>query len=265
MLIKQYQTERTFSPHYRNHFNDFLSTFKFQYYYSYGDSLPKNDIEVYYLRKSNGLQNYSLVYSSYPTSKKPMGGLAGNVRPCQNYNQSAEKGIVWLGTILCICHVVVVGIVYHVTLDISNPLMGKLCFKCQYNTVANTNKTKCLPFTYKHFKITYIQRIVAAALSILGCIYHTFIFAVILYYKNTPIVKSSNFMLSVLQISLHVIFNVHLAIVILEQQQYICYIHSIFGGYLFKIIMSTYIIKTNQLLAIFQSSTKIIKKCLFDI
>lgn len=137
MLIKQYQTERTFSPHYRNHFNDFLSTFKFQYYYSYGDSLPKNDIEVYYLRKSNGLQNYSLVYSSYPTSKKPMGGLAGNVRPCQNYNQSAEKGIVWLGTILCICYVVVVGIVYHVTLDISNPLMGKLC-------VLNVNITQLL-------------------------------------------------------------------------------------------------------------------------
>ena len=67
LLIKQYQTERTFSLQYRNHFNDFLSTFKFQYYYSYGDSLPKNDIEVYNLRKSNGFQNYSLVYSSYTT------------------------------------------------------------------------------------------------------------------------------------------------------------------------------------------------------
>ena len=56
----------------------------------------------------------------------------------------------------------------------------------------------------------------------------------------------------------HLISNADLAIIILEQQC-ICYILSILGGYLLKIIMSIYIIKTNQLLAVFQASTKMKK------
>ena len=261
LLIKQYQTERTFSLQYRNHFNDFLSTFEFHYYFSYGDSLPKNDIEVYNLRKNNGLQNYSLVYSSYTTYFQETNGWTcwecetlPKLHPvCRKRNCSAGYYPVYLSSGCCWnCLPCYPG--YIKPTDNQAP-----CFKCQHDTVANTNKTKCLPFTYKHFQITYFQRIVAAALSILGCICHTFIFAVFLYYKNTPIVKSSNFTLSMLQISLHAIFNVHSAIVILEQQQHICYIHGILGGYFLKIIMSIYIIKTNQLLAIFQSSTKIKK------
>ena len=44
-----------------------------------------------------------------------------------------------------------------------------------------------------------------------------------------------------------------------EQQQVVCFIHSIIGYYLLKLIMSVYIIKTNQLLTIFQTDMKIDK------
>ena len=98
----------------------------------------------------------------------------------------------------------------------------------------------------------------ASALSILGCIYAIFILAVFLYNRNTSIVRSSNLTFSIFQIMFHIISNADLAIIILEQQ-YICYILSILGGYLLNIIMSIYIIKTNQLLAVFLASTKMKK------
>ena len=71
----------------------------------------------------------------------------------------------------------------------------------------------------------------ASALSILGCIYAIFILAVFLYNRNTSIVRSSNLTFSIFQIMFHLISNADLAIIILEQQ-YICYILSILGGYL---------------------------------
>ena len=133
------------------------------------------------------------------------------------------------------------------------------CFKCQYDSAADINKIKCLPFTYTYFRISYLKRMFASALSIMGCIYTIFILVVILYYRNTTIVKSSNLTLSISQIIFHLVSNADLAITILEQQQYLCCLHSILGGYLLKITMSIYIIKTNQLLSVFQVSTKIKK------
>ena len=50
-----------------------------------------------------------------------------------------------------------------------------------------------------------------------------------------------------------------MAMTILEQNKWLCFTHSIAGGYFLRFIMSVYIIKTNQLLTIFQSSVKIKK------
>ena len=131
------------------------------------------------------------------------------------------------------------------------------CFKCQLGTITNTNKTKCLPFIYRYFQISKFQQVVAAIFSAMGGVYTTVFLGVFLYYKETPIVKSSNIKLSVIQIMLHFVLNIHLAITSLEQTQYMCLAHSIIGGYLLKSIMSVYIIKTNQLLTVFQSTIKV--------
>ena len=78
-----------------------------------------------------------------------------------------------------------------------------------------------------------------------------------LFYKNTPIVKSSNLTLSVSQVILHLLISFHLGMTIFEQKKWICFTHSILGGYLLRSIMSIYIVKTNQLRKIFKSSVKI--------
>ena len=88
-------------------------------------------------------------------------------------------------------------------------------------------------------------------------IYTSSFLVIFLWYKSTPLVKSSNLKLSVFQITLHLIMNIQIMMAILQQVQFVCVLHACIWSYLLKIIMSVYIIKTNQLITIFNSMSKI--------
>ena len=104
-----------------------------------------------------------------------------------------------------------------------------------------------------------MQKTVAITLSSFGCIYASIYIGIFIWFCNTPMVKSSNLKLCFFQMLLHLSLSVHIAITLLEQERAVCFIHSIMGYYLLKVIMSIYIIKTNQLLTIFQADTRIDK------
>ena len=133
------------------------------------------------------------------------------------------------------------------------------CSRCPTETLTNQNQTNCMPFQYKYFKTNKLQRVVATILSILGCIYIATYFGIFVWFRNTPMVRSSNLKLSIFQMLLHLSLDIHIVITMFEQQQVVCFIHSIIGYYLLKLIMSVYIIKTNQLLTLFQTDMKIDK------
>ena len=140
------------------------------------------------------------------------------------------------------------------------PVLGQhQCTKCSSESLPNQNQTKCIPFQYKYFTINKLQKTVAITLSSFGCIYASIYIGIFIWFCNTPMVKSSNLKLSIFQMLLHLSLNVHIAITLLEQERAVCFIHSIMGYYLLKVIMSIYIIKTNQLLTIFQADTRIDK------
>ena len=101
--------------------------------------------------------------------------------------------------------------------------------------------------------------IVATTLSFLGCVYTVTYLGIFIWFRNTPMVKSSNFKLSIFQMLLHLFLSIHINITLLQQERVVCFIHSIMGYYLLKLIMSVYIIKTNQLLTIFQTDVRIDK------
>ena len=131
------------------------------------------------------------------------------------------------------------------------------CSQCPSDSMPNKNQTKCLKVQYHYFIISHSQQLTAIALSSVGIVYTLGFLAVFLFYKDTPIVKSSNLALSVSQLILHLIMSFHVGMAIFEQKKWICFMHSISGGYLLRFIMSIYIVKTNQLLKIFKSSAKI--------
>ena len=256
-IIEQDPKVRTFAIKQQDFFKDFNSKYEFGNMFL-SDFSMLTIVEGYLLAANDGLQNYTKIYSNkyiignrlHWTCWKCEDSL--KLQPvCRTRNCSAGYFPVHLSRGCCWnCKRCYPGYV--------KPNKGQIsCFKCPNNSIANRNHTKCLPIVYKYYRINFLRQIVTYVLSSLGLVYTTFFLVVFLYHKNTPIVKSSNFMLSVLQITLHATFNIHLAITIFEQHQYICYVQSILGGYLLKIILSIYIIKTNQLLTIFQSNEKI--------
>ena len=136
------------------------------------------------------------------------------------------------------------------------------CKKCE-DSLPNPNKTQCIPFSYQYFTISPEQNILVMTLSSVGCLYILTFLLIFLYYKSTPFVKSLNLPLSFIQIMFHLVLNCEFGFTILQQTCNLNLWQSIMGGYALKIVMSIYIIKTNQLITIFQSNTVIKKTVLF--
>lgn len=138
------------------------------------------------------------------------------------------------------------------------PIKGpQQCSKCMYHSIPNRNFSRCLQFSYSYYSIKNRRKIAALTLSVSGIIYTSSFLVIFLWYKNTPLVKSSNLKLSVFQITLHLIMNIQIMMAILQQVQFVCVLHACIWSYLLKIIMSVCIIKTNQLITIFNSMSKI--------
>ena len=210
------------------------------------------DLEVYLYKTGNGTQNSELIYSNFGWRCGECAHLILQ-QVCSKSNCSAGYFPVHLSQTCCWrCQPCYPGFVKS-----EEGQHG--CSKCPADSIPNKNQTKCFNVQYKYFIISDFQQLTAVTLSSIGIVYTFCFLAVFLFYKNTPIVKTSNFRLSVCQIILHLIINIHMAMTILEQNKWLCFTHSIAGGYFLRFIMSVYIIKTNQLLTIFQSSVKIKK------
>ena len=212
------------------------------------------DLEVYLYERRNGRQISSLVYSKalfMPWNCEQCTNRTIFEPVCHNRNCSAGLFPVYISRGCCwICQLCYPGFV-----KTNEGQHG--CSKCPTDSIPNKNKTKCLKVQYQYFIISDFQQLTAITLSSIGIVYTLCFLAVFLFYKNTPIVKSSNLTLSVFQVILHLIMSFHLGMTIFEQKKWICFTHSISGGYLLRFIMSIYIVKTNQLLKIFKSSAKI--------
>ena len=212
------------------------------------------DLEVYLYETRNGRQNSSLVYSKALFNQWKCKQCTNKtmLQPvCYNKNCSAGFFPVYISQGCCwICQLCYPGF--------AKSHEGQHdCSQCPSDSMPNKNQTKCLKVQYQYFIISHSQQLTAIALSSVGIVYTLGFLAVFLFYKDTPIVKSSNLALSVSQLILHLIMSFHVGMAIFEQKKWICFMHSISGGYLLRFIMSIYIVKTNQLLKIFKSSAKI--------
>lgn len=132
----------------------------------------------------------------------------------------------------------------------------QVCSKCDKSiSMANKNQTECLRYKYDFFTPSKTKVDMVLVLSLSGFLYTVFFLSVFAIYRDTPVVKASNFLLSVIQLSIHAMLNMHIFISILPQVKIICIGNVIVGGYLLKLVIGIYIIKTNQLLSVFKSKT----------
>ena len=229
--------------------------------FSHWLTLPDNlHVEVEYITKINVSVNHSSIYYHEINYDKPKVSHwkctkcdhFSDLQPiCTKRTCLAGYYPVYLSQGCCWkCQLCLPGFV--------KPYQGQHeCIRCSSESLTNQNRTNCVPFKYIYFQINELQMIVAIIMSFLGCIYTVTYLVIFIWFRNTPMVKSSNIKLSAFQMLLHLSLNIHITITFLKQEKVVCFIHCITGFLILKLIMSVYIIKTNQLLTIFKADIKI--------
>ena len=92
----------------------------------------------------------------------------------------------------------------------------QLCTKGNFDTMASANQTECLPFVYRYFELSDMQQIIAAVLCFMGSLYTSAYLGVFMYFKYTPVVRSSNLSLSIFQMVLHLLVNAQVALTVFK-------------------------------------------------
>ena len=135
------------------------------------------------------------------------------------------------------------------------------CTKCDEKTsLTNKNRTICIPFTYDYYQLVEKYINIAFIFAQIGGLYTTIILFVFVKYRKTPVVKSFNFPLSLIQIIFHAMQSLQLLISILKQTKMICIFNALTTGIIIKLVILIHLIKTNQLLTVFQSTKRIKRK-----
>ena len=135
------------------------------------------------------------------------------------------------------------------------------CTKCDEKTsLTNENRTMCIPYTYQYYQIEGNNTNIVFIFATIGSLYSTVILFVFAKYRKTPVVKSSNFPLSLIQIIFHAMQSLQLLINTLKQTKIVCIFNAVTTGSIIKLIIAIQFVKTNQLLTIFQSTKRIKRK-----
>ena len=112
------------------------------------------------------------------------------------------------------------------------------CTKCDEKTsLTNKNRTICIPFTYDYFQLVEKYINIAFIFAMIGGLYTTIILFVFVKYRKTPVVKSSNFPLSLIQIIFHAMQSLQLLISILKQTKMICIFNALTTGIIIKLVI----------------------------
>ena len=71
-------------------------------------------------------------------------------------------------------------------------------------------------FIYRYFELSDMQQIIAAVLCFMGSLYTSPYLGVFMYFKYTPVVRSSNLSLSIFQMVLHLLVNAQVALTVFK-------------------------------------------------
>ena len=93
----------------------------------------------------------------------------------------------------------------------------QLCRKCDLaSSLPNDNNTQCVFYRYKNYKMDYAKVKTALILTTLGAAYTSSYLIIFIIFKDTVLIKSSNFQLSIIQLILHVCLSLQLIVTVLE-------------------------------------------------
>ena len=138
------------------------------------------------------------------------------------------------------------------------------CQKCQAEEYPDSKQSKCIKLTRVHWSFqkkggnTYL--IAASCTSVFGAIVTVFFIITFIAKRNTPVVRSSNFLLSMVQMATHLVLFFLPFLALGEETQAKCIIRTYVSGLLYFTIISLILVKVGYLVSVFGFIHKITKK-----
>ena len=134
------------------------------------------------------------------------------------------------------------------------------CTECPMHTKANENCTSCLPILSVHIHYNDYIGALILSISVAGVVLNIFTIAAFILKRQTPVVRSSNFSFSMVQLTCHLIVFILVNLFIEDQYLLKCRVR-IYGIWLtYTIVISVILTKVSRLVLIFQTSHIITKE-----
>ena len=133
------------------------------------------------------------------------------------------------------------------------PLSGNTkCQNCPLGKIATNDRTRCVSMESIYVRYSDYQGIIILVISVSSMIISIIIIAVFVAKRNTPVIRSSNYTLSLVQLLCHVVLS---GLVILfpgNDSLRECQVRTYGLSFFYILVISIIIIKTTRLLAIFK-------------
>lgn len=126
------------------------------------------------------------------------------------------------------------------------------CTPCDEATISNQNKTGCVRLSEVYMSVDSVQGIITATLSVIGASMSLIGAVVFLLFRDTPLVRSSNRELSILQLVISTLTFLFPLLYTIRPNLVICYSRPLVFGVLFSISNSIVFTKADRLLRIFK-------------
>ena len=133
------------------------------------------------------------------------------------------------------------------------------CFLCPDITKSNNERTKCVdPYNNNYLEWRNTSTIIPICLSVAGMLFCFLTIVLFIKFRSTPVVTSSNFISSFLQIiSVLIFFMIFPVIIVGKPSTFCCKIQPIFVGLIFTLIIATLLTKVQNALTVFRAKHKI--------
>ena len=131
------------------------------------------------------------------------------------------------------------------------------CKTCPKLSISNENKTTCLELEEKYLRFNSLHGIVIIALSAIGTLFSLGGMLVFMLFKDTPLVRSSNRELSLLQLAISTLSFLYPLLFLMKPNLLICYSKPLIFGVLFTVSNSIIFTKADRLLRIFKINYRV--------
>ena len=133
------------------------------------------------------------------------------------------------------------------------------CTKCPKDTLSNSDRTKCLNLSPSYIRLYDYRGVIISSFSLASVVLNIFVMVVFISKRQTPVIRSSNFTFSMVQLTCHLVIFVLNTLCIGEQNLLKCRVRSYGTWFSYTLIISMVITKVTRLLVIFRTNRLITK------